>query len=200
MFDDACEASWGGAPREALTLELAAHGARTSNPSRTATCAACEESLHHARPLSDSMVVHTAVPVMRCLPVVVVCARAMRQETGRETGNENGLWIYRLVITIVAIVDFFVDLPFIGGYAFGFCSAAFSCSLRQQKMTADRGQTETRNYESLMIGRRRVDYSYCVMIFCACVMLRRRRNKGIVLGVNYVELLKPDAQAKKEKD
>jgi hypothetical protein len=156
--------------------------------------------LHHAHPLSDSMVVHTAVPVMRCLPVVVVCARAMRQETGRETGNENGLWIYRLVITIVAIVDFFVDLPFIGGYAFGFCSAAFSCSLRQQKMTADRGQTETRNYESLMIGRRRVDYSYCVMIFCACVMLRRRRNKGIVLGVNYVELLKPDAQAKKEKD
>jgi hypothetical protein len=40
-------------------------------------------------------------------------------------------FIAALVITIVAIVDLSVDLPFIGGYAFGFCSAAFS--LRQQK-------------------------------------------------------------------
>jgi hypothetical protein len=124
----------------------------------------------------------------------------MRQETGRETGNENGLWIYRLVITIVAIVDFFCRPSVHRRVRLWVLLGGFLVLAATQKMTADRGQTETRNYESLMIGRRRADYSYCVMIFCACVMLRRRRNKGIVLGVNYVELLKPDAQAKKEKD
>jgi hypothetical protein len=74
--------------------------------------------LQHARLLSDSMVVHTAVPVTRCLPVVVVRTREMRQATGQETRKMDFGFIAALVIAIVAIVDLFADLPLIGGYAF----------------------------------------------------------------------------------
>ena len=64
------------------------------------------------------MVVHTAVPVTAHLPVVVMCARALRQETGQETRKMDFGFIAALVIAIVAIVDLFADLPLIGGYAF----------------------------------------------------------------------------------
>jgi hypothetical protein len=91
---NACEAGRGSAPRETLTPELPLAGQRRQIQNRTATCAACEESLQHPRLLSDSMVVHMAGPVTRWLPLVVQRARALRQETGQEN-SENGLWIYR---------------------------------------------------------------------------------------------------------
>jgi hypothetical protein len=115
---NACEAGWGSAPRETLTPELPLAGQRRQIRNRNATCAACEESLQHARLLSDSMVVHTAVSVTGRLLVVVVRARGMRQATGQETRKMDFGFIAALVIAILAIVDLFADLPLIGGYAF----------------------------------------------------------------------------------
>ncbi|WP_423959904.1 hypothetical protein [Bradyrhizobium sp.] len=107
----------GGAPREPLTLKCAARGGRGVKSKAAPRLAACEASLQHTRLLSDSMVVHTAVPVMMCLPVVAVCARGC--VSGKRLGMKMDFgFIAALVIAIVAIVDLFVKLPFIAGYAF----------------------------------------------------------------------------------
>jgi hypothetical protein len=101
-----------------LTPELPLAGQRRQIQNRIATCAACEESLQHARLLSDSMVVHIKVPATILLSLVVMCAREMCEAAGQETLKMDFGFIAALVIAIVAIVDLFADLPLIGGYAF----------------------------------------------------------------------------------